>query len=227
MEEFSRPIIEEGPSAANPAVFPNTVYNAAGGQVAMQDSARSASPRRSPPGHAAGASALTYAYDLAASGQPGRRGAVRSRRTRSPTPCSTATATSACSGRARKRQHGRASRSPRALSASLLERASHAAARGARIYGEVARLRRSPRDARGRRALEPRGRGHRAGDAARARAWPAWSRATSSPSGPAACGLPAADEAERRRSSASSAPRPTVRCAEARRSASRWASAGR
>ena len=36
MEEFSRPIFEEGPEAANPAVFPNTVYNAAGGQVAIQ-----------------------------------------------------------------------------------------------------------------------------------------------------------------------------------------------
>ena len=36
MEKFSRPVIEEGPAAANPAVFPNTVYNAAGGQVAMK-----------------------------------------------------------------------------------------------------------------------------------------------------------------------------------------------
>jgi len=36
MELFSRPVIEEGAAAANPAVFPNTVYNAAGGQVAMK-----------------------------------------------------------------------------------------------------------------------------------------------------------------------------------------------
>src|SRR5262249_37046092 len=36
MEAFSAPVLTEGPSAANPAVFPNTVYNAAGGQVAMK-----------------------------------------------------------------------------------------------------------------------------------------------------------------------------------------------
>ena len=36
METFSRPIIGEGPTGANPAVFPNTVYNAAGGQVAIK-----------------------------------------------------------------------------------------------------------------------------------------------------------------------------------------------
>lgn len=35
MERFALPLFEEGPAAANPALFPNTVYNAAAGQVAM------------------------------------------------------------------------------------------------------------------------------------------------------------------------------------------------
>jgi 3-oxoacyl-[acyl-carrier-protein] synthase II len=64
MEEFCRPIFEEGPSAANPAVFPNTVYNAAGGQVAMQTGAIGVASTITV-GHAAGASAIAYAFDLA------------------------------------------------------------------------------------------------------------------------------------------------------------------
>src|ERR671936_2571927 len=63
METFSRPVIEEGPAAANPAVFPNTVYNAAGGQVAMQVGAVGPASTVTA-GHAAGASAICYAYDL-------------------------------------------------------------------------------------------------------------------------------------------------------------------
>lgn len=35
MERFAQPLFDEDPSAANPALFPNTVYNAAAGQVAM------------------------------------------------------------------------------------------------------------------------------------------------------------------------------------------------
>ena len=35
IERFTRGILEAGPAAGSPAVFPNTVYNAAGGQVAM------------------------------------------------------------------------------------------------------------------------------------------------------------------------------------------------
>jgi 3-oxoacyl-[acyl-carrier-protein] synthase II len=68
MEEFSRPVIEEGAAAANPAVFPNTVYNAAGGQVAMKVGAVGPASTVTA-GHAAGAQALTYAFDLAASGK--------------------------------------------------------------------------------------------------------------------------------------------------------------
>src|SRR5207302_1512737 len=68
MEAFSRPVFEEGPGAANPAVFPNTVYNAAGGQVAMKIGAVGPASTVTA-GHAAGAQALTYAYDLVASGK--------------------------------------------------------------------------------------------------------------------------------------------------------------
>ena len=36
MEEFSVPLFDEGPAAAHPGIFPNTVYNAAAGQVAIK-----------------------------------------------------------------------------------------------------------------------------------------------------------------------------------------------
>jgi 3-oxoacyl-[acyl-carrier-protein] synthase II len=63
MEKFSRPLFEEGPAAANPAVFPNTVYNAAAGQVAMN--VGTVGPTTTvTAGHAAGASSITYGYDL-------------------------------------------------------------------------------------------------------------------------------------------------------------------
>jgi hypothetical protein len=63
LEEFSLPIIEEGPTLANPAVFPNTVYNAAGGQTAIKLGALGVASTVTAQ-HAAGAQALTYAYDL-------------------------------------------------------------------------------------------------------------------------------------------------------------------
>jgi 3-oxoacyl-[acyl-carrier-protein] synthase II len=65
MEKFSRPLFTDGPRAANPAVFPNTVYNAAGGQVAMHlGTVGPASTVTT--GHAASASALVYASELLA-----------------------------------------------------------------------------------------------------------------------------------------------------------------
>jgi 3-oxoacyl-[acyl-carrier-protein] synthase II len=65
-ENFVRPLLEEGPKAANPGIFPNTVYNAAGGQVAMQVGAIGPASTVTA-GHAAGASSLVYGYDLVAS----------------------------------------------------------------------------------------------------------------------------------------------------------------
>jgi 3-oxoacyl-[acyl-carrier-protein] synthase II len=65
MENFARPLFEEGPAAANPAVFPNTVYNAAAGQVAMQVGTVGSATTVTA-GHGAGASSICYAFDIAA-----------------------------------------------------------------------------------------------------------------------------------------------------------------
>jgi 3-oxoacyl-[acyl-carrier-protein] synthase II len=63
MEEFVRPLLAEGPAAANPALFPNVVYNAAGGYVAMFTGAVGPASTLTT-GFAAGASALAYGYEL-------------------------------------------------------------------------------------------------------------------------------------------------------------------
>ncbi|HEU5286550.1 MAG TPA: beta-ketoacyl-[acyl-carrier-protein] synthase family protein, partial [Sphingomicrobium sp.] len=68
LENFTRPVIEEGAAGANPAIFPNTVYNAAVGQVAMQVGTLGPASAVTA-GHAAGASALCYGYDLLVSDQ--------------------------------------------------------------------------------------------------------------------------------------------------------------
>ena len=65
MEAFAVGVIEEGAGGANPAVFPNTVYNAAGGQVAIKIGALGSASTVTA-GHAAGASSLCYGCDLAA-----------------------------------------------------------------------------------------------------------------------------------------------------------------
>lgn len=68
METFSRPVLDEGAPAANPAVFPNTVYNAATGQVAIN--LGTVGPTTTiTSGHAAGAAAIAYSADLLASDQ--------------------------------------------------------------------------------------------------------------------------------------------------------------
>jgi 3-oxoacyl-[acyl-carrier-protein] synthase II len=63
MENFARPVVADGPSAANPAVFPNTVYNAAAGQVAMHTGAVGPTSTLSV-SHASGAAAIGYAQTL-------------------------------------------------------------------------------------------------------------------------------------------------------------------
>src|SRR5918992_4510433 len=65
MEQFAAGVIEEGASGANPAVFPNTVYNAAGGQVAIKVGLLGSATTVTA-GHGAGACSLTYGYDLTA-----------------------------------------------------------------------------------------------------------------------------------------------------------------
>jgi len=65
MVQFAVPVIEEGASGANPAIFPNTVYNAAAGQVAIKVGTTGPTSTVTA-GHAAGASALVYGAELAA-----------------------------------------------------------------------------------------------------------------------------------------------------------------
>jgi 3-oxoacyl-[acyl-carrier-protein] synthase II len=65
MEDFAVGVIDEGAGGANPAVFPNTVYNAAGGQVALKVGVLGSASTVTV-GHAAGAVSLCYGCDLAA-----------------------------------------------------------------------------------------------------------------------------------------------------------------
>jgi 3-oxoacyl-[acyl-carrier-protein] synthase II len=68
IESFTRGILAEGPAAANPATFPNTVYNAAGGQVAMHLGAVGPASTVTA-GHAAGAAALCTGAEIVARGR--------------------------------------------------------------------------------------------------------------------------------------------------------------
>jgi len=63
-----RPLLAEGPQAANPALFPNVVYNAAGGYIAMFTGAVGPASTLTT-GFAAGASALAYGYELLAANE--------------------------------------------------------------------------------------------------------------------------------------------------------------
>jgi 3-oxoacyl-[acyl-carrier-protein] synthase II len=63
IEDFLQPILEGYPSQGSPAIFPNTVFNAAAGQVAMNVGAKGPTSTVTS-GHAAGASALAIAFDL-------------------------------------------------------------------------------------------------------------------------------------------------------------------
>lgn len=63
IEEFLLPVLAGCPDHGSPAIFPNTVFNAAAGQVAMNVGAKGPTSTVTT-GHAAGASALTVAHDL-------------------------------------------------------------------------------------------------------------------------------------------------------------------
>ncbi|HKG17963.1 MAG TPA: beta-ketoacyl synthase N-terminal-like domain-containing protein, partial [Solirubrobacteraceae bacterium] len=153
MENFSRPLIEEGPQAANPAVFPNTVYNAAGGQVAMH--VGTVGPASTvTAGHAAGASALCYGYDLVSTNQADAiiclavdtltETVIRAYRE-----LGTVATEQGLDGGFALAEAGLA---------LVLERRSSAQARGARIYGEVLGYGITS-DARGVARWDPRGAG--------------------------------------------------------------------
>jgi 3-oxoacyl-[acyl-carrier-protein] synthase II len=68
IERFTRAILEDGPSAASPATFPNTVYNAAGGQVSMHIGAVGPATTVTA-GHAAGAAALCNGAEMISRGR--------------------------------------------------------------------------------------------------------------------------------------------------------------
>lgn len=70
-ERFTVPVLSEGAQAANPAVFPNTVFNGAAGQVAMALGTKGPSSTLTS-GHAAGAAALGVAYDMLRAGRAER-----------------------------------------------------------------------------------------------------------------------------------------------------------
>ena len=123
METFAAPVMGEGPGAANPAVFPNTVYNAAGGQIAMHLGALGPASTVTA-GHAAGAAALCYAHDLLLHGRADAVIAV-----------AVDTLTETVIEAYRSLDLGIAL--AEAGVALVLETATAARARGARVYGEL------------------------------------------------------------------------------------------
>ena len=70
-ERFTVPVLSSGAQAANPAVFPATVYNGAAGQVAMALGTKGPTSTLTS-GHAAGAAALGAAYDMLRAGRAER-----------------------------------------------------------------------------------------------------------------------------------------------------------
>ncbi len=133
MENFSRPLFEEGPRAANPAVFPNTVYNAAGGQVAIHVGAIGPASTVTA-GHAAGSSALCYGYDLVSGGRADVIVCLAAD-TLTDAVIDAYRGLGVLSGE-QENGHGGFALAEAGI-ALVLERLSVAQARGARIYGEL------------------------------------------------------------------------------------------
>ncbi|WP_228817911.1 beta-ketoacyl-[acyl-carrier-protein] synthase family protein [Nocardia transvalensis] len=149
--DFFLPVVEGGPSMANPAFFPNTVFNAAAGQVAMVLGAKGPTSTAAV-GHSAGAAALTIATDLL---RAGRAEAVLC--------CAVDELSSYATDAYRGLSlfGGRSGRDYLLAEGSitlLLERASLARARGARILAEVGGYA-TTSDAVGIARWDPRGRG--------------------------------------------------------------------
>jgi 3-oxoacyl-[acyl-carrier-protein] synthase II len=131
LEAFGAPVLELGPGQANPALFPNTVYNAAAGHVAILLGARGPTSTLTA-GHAAGAAALCVAQDILSSGAA------------DVVLCPAADAFSASALRVYSAMPLFRSRAGRCCLlaecgiALVLERRSFASARGARILGVLA-----------------------------------------------------------------------------------------
>lgn len=154
MENFSRPLFEEGPGAANPAIFPNTVYNAAGGQVAIHVGTIGPASTVTA-GHGAGSSAICYGYDLVSCDRASAIVCLAA-----DTLTDTVIEAYRELGLLKREEAGDSQGFALAEAgiALVLERRSVAEARGAPIYGEVLGYGITS-DARGVGAIDPRGRG--------------------------------------------------------------------
>jgi 3-oxoacyl-[acyl-carrier-protein] synthase II len=124
-------VIEDGAAGANPGVFPNTVYNAAGGQVAIKVGILGPATTVCV-GHAAGAASLVYAYDLVSANRADAIVSVGA-------DTLTDTVIDAYKGLGVLGSGGDGDGFALAEAgvALVLERASNAKARGAKVYGEV------------------------------------------------------------------------------------------
>jgi 3-oxoacyl-[acyl-carrier-protein] synthase II len=156
MEKFTNPLLAEGPAAADPSVFPNTVYNQAAGQTAIHLGLRGPTSTLSV-GHATGAAALAYSADLLAAGHADALVC-----TVTDTLTEQVGRAYAALGAASTRQPGTADDGRFTLAegsvAVVLERRSAALARGARILGELLGHGMAS-DASRARLWDPRGRG--------------------------------------------------------------------
>jgi 3-oxoacyl-[acyl-carrier-protein] synthase II len=186
LERFTAPLLAHGPAEANPAVFPNTVYNAAAGQVAMILGTTGVTSTVTSL-HSAGAAAVGVAAGLQ---RTGAADAIVCPAVDVPTPLAAEIyrRSPLCRGTGHTLAEGGY--------ALVLERHSAATARGARILAEVAGHA-TASDAMGIGRWDPRGRGlERAMRAALAAAEVDVTDLSAVWSG--AAGLPAADRPEHR-----------------------------
>jgi 3-oxoacyl-[acyl-carrier-protein] synthase II len=127
LERFTEGVLADGAAGANPALFPNTVYNAAGGQVAMHlgtvGPASTVTTR-----HAAGAAAICAAADAVAHGRADAMLAIGA---------DALTDTVIAGYRALGLLDAPGFAISEAGVALLLESRANATARGARVYGVV------------------------------------------------------------------------------------------
>ncbi|MFH8366947.1 beta-ketoacyl synthase N-terminal-like domain-containing protein [Streptomyces sp. NPDC018031] len=135
MEKFVTPLLDEGPAAADPSVFPNTVYNQAAGQVATHLGLRGPTSTLSA-GHATGAAAVACTADLLAAGHADAIVCVVT-----DTLTDQVARAYAATGAASTREPGAPADGRFTLAegstALVLERLSAARARGATVLGEV------------------------------------------------------------------------------------------
>lgn len=156
MERFTSPLLAEGPAAADPAVFPNTVYNQAAGQIAIHLGLRGPTSTLSV-GHATGAAALAYTADLLAAGHADTLVCTVTDALTEQVARAYATVGAASTRAPGEPADGRFTLAEGSV-AVVLERRSHAVARGARILGEVLGYGMAS-DASRARLWDPRGRG--------------------------------------------------------------------